>query len=55
MLAEAPNSSFRINVDGIPSTTAVDVEIAPNDSLYIFGEVTVDPDQPVFCESICDR
>ena len=47
MLAEAPNSSFRINIDGISGTSAHDIEIAPNDSMYIFGEVTVDPDQPV--------
>ena len=47
MLAEAPNSSFRINIDGISGTSAHDIEIAPNDSMYIFGEVTIDPDQPV--------
>lgn len=47
MIASAPNSVFRINVDGIPGAVAHDVEIAANDSLYIFGEVTVDPDQPL--------
>ena len=40
-------SSFRINVDGIPTNEATDVEIAGNDSLYIFAEVTVDPDNPL--------
>ncbi len=47
MIASAPNSVFRINVDGNSGAVATDVEIAANDSLYIFGEVTVDPDQPI--------
>lgn len=41
------NTFFRFNVDGIPGNEAQDVEIAPNDSLYIFGEVTIDPDEPL--------
>ena len=47
MVADAPNSVFRINIDGTPGAVANDVEIPPNDSIYIFGEVTVDPDEPV--------
>ncbi|MFT5762649.1 MAG: hypothetical protein ACI8X3_000064 [Saprospiraceae bacterium] len=43
----SPNSSFRINVDGLPTASIDDIEIAAKDSLYIFGEVTVDPDAPV--------
>ncbi len=43
----SPNSSFRINVDGIPTASIEEVDIAAEDSLYIFGEVTVDPDDPV--------
>ncbi|MCH8331386.1 MAG: hypothetical protein IH946_08385, partial [Bacteroidetes bacterium] len=40
---EGGNSSqFRINVDGISGTLAEKVVMAPNDSLYIFVEVTVD-------------
>lgn len=46
-IASGAASVFRINVDGLPKEVATDVEIAANDSLYIFGEVTVDPDQPV--------
>lgn len=45
MVLGAPDSKFRINVDGIPTANISDVEIAAKDSLYIFGEVTVDPDQ----------
>ncbi len=39
-----PNNSYRINVDGLPGENFVDTEIGPNDSLYIFIEVTVTPD-----------
>ena len=41
------NTFFRFNVDGIPGNEATDIEIAPNDSIYIFGEVTIDPDEPL--------
>lgn len=41
------NTSFRFNIDGFPSNTVEDIEIAANDSLYIFGEVTVNPDAPL--------
>lgn len=41
------NTRFRLNIDGTPGNTITDVEIRGNDSLYIFGEVTVDPDQPL--------
>ena len=46
-LEDGANSPFRINVDGIPGAVAKDVEIPANDSIYIFTEVTVDPDQPL--------
>lgn len=38
------NSEFRINVDGVPGPYHTNKEIAPKDSLFIFVEVTVDPD-----------
>jgi len=37
-------SPFRINVDGVSGNSIKDVEIGPKDSLYIFIEVTVNPD-----------
>lgn len=40
-------SSFRLNIDGLPTNEATDVEVLANDSLYIFAEVTVDPDNPL--------
>ena len=44
---ENPNSFFRINVDGIQGPVVKNVEIGGNDSIYVFVEVTIDPDQPV--------
>jgi hypothetical protein len=38
---------FRMNVDGLPGAVFRDVEILANDSIYLFVEVTIDPDQPV--------
>ncbi len=42
-IANGSNSSFRMNVDGISGYHHKDIEIAANDSMYIFVEVTVDP------------
>jgi len=36
-------SAYRINVDGVPSIQEDDVEIAGNDSLFIFVRVNIDP------------
>ena len=46
-LEGAPQSAFRMNVDGIAGSDISDVEIPPEDSIYVFLEVTVDPDQPI--------
>ncbi len=40
-------NAFRLNVDGTPGNTHENVEIYANDSIYVFVEVTVDPDQPL--------
>lgn len=37
------NSSYRMNVDGISGKDIENIEIGPNDSIFIFVEVTVDP------------
>ncbi|RME94227.1 MAG: hypothetical protein D6772_14955, partial [Bacteroidetes bacterium] len=37
---------FRINVDGIPGGLVEDAIIWDNDSLWVFVEVKIDPDQP---------
>ena len=46
-LPKGETSSFRLNVDGTPGNLVEDIEIRANDSLYVFSEVTVDPDQPL--------
>lgn len=46
-LEQGNNSSFRINVDGIPGNEAEEVIVYAEDSIYVFVEVTVDPDQPL--------
>jgi len=42
-LARGTASNFRINVDGSKGVLFSDVEIAGKDSLFVFAEVTVDP------------
>lgn len=42
-LAGGESSQFRMNVDGAPGTVFHDIEIPANDSIYVFVEVTVDP------------
>lgn len=42
-LSGGASSQFRMNVDGQPGETFTDIEIPPKDSIYIFVEVTVDP------------
>jgi len=42
-LAGAPDSYFRMNVDGRAGTIIEDVDVEANDSIYVFVEVTVDP------------
>lgn len=42
-LAKGEASSFRLNINGIPANEVKNLEIGPLDSLYIFVEVTVNP------------
>jgi len=42
-LAKGASSLFRLNVDGIKGPYVNDIEIPANDSLFVFVEVTVDP------------
>ena len=42
-LAGLNGNQFRINVDGISGISLQDVEIPAQDYVYIFAEVTVDP------------
>jgi hypothetical protein len=42
-LGGGPNSHFRLNVDGEPGYSFTDIEIFPEDSLFLFVEVHPDP------------
>lgn len=42
-LAGGSSSYFRINADGRSGTRINDLQIGPNDSIFVFVEVTVDP------------
>jgi len=44
------DSNFRLNINGIPSDELENVELPGKDSIYVFVEVTIDPqgdDQPI--------
>lgn len=42
-LSGGNNSVFKINVDGSPGVAFSNIEIAPNDSIYVFVNATIDP------------
>ncbi|MBL7824992.1 MAG: right-handed parallel beta-helix repeat-containing protein [Saprospiraceae bacterium] len=42
-LENGANSRFNLNVDGYSGDSFTDLEVAPNDSMYVFAEVTVNP------------
>lgn len=42
-LAGGTSSVFRLNIDGYAANSVTNIEIPPKDSLYIFVEVTLDP------------
>lgn len=42
-IASGNLSSFRMNVDGVPATNATEIILRSKDSLFIFVEVTVNP------------
>ena len=44
---ENANTRFRLNIDGVPGNEASDVIVWAKDSIYVFAEVTIDPDQPL--------
>lgn len=43
-LAGGTASPFKLNVDGTPGTSFSNIEILPNDSIYVFVSVTINPD-----------
>ncbi len=48
--SQSGSSSFRLNIDGVSGNLREDVEIAPGDSIFIFVDVIIDPnntDNPI--------
>ena len=45
-LGRGENSPYRINIDGEPTTKITDYTLLPNDSIYIFVDITINPDNP---------
>jgi len=50
-VAKGNGSNFKINVNGTPGNSAKDVELAGNDSLFVFVEVNIDPGRDEMLES----
>ncbi len=42
-LAKGMSSAFRVNLDGIPGVKFTNIEIPPLDSIYVFVDATLDP------------
>ncbi len=49
-LARGDNSPYRLNINGYTTSELEDVEIEANDSLFIFVEVTIDPNKDEMIE-----
>jgi hypothetical protein len=46
-IASNKNNQFRLNIDGTSASTVKDIEIGPQDSIYIFAETHINPDDPL--------
>ena len=46
-LEKGSTSLFNLNVDGIPGKSVENVVIEAKDSIYVFAEVTINPDDPL--------
>ncbi len=46
-LEKGSGSMFNLNVDGTPGKSVSNVEIEANDSIYVFAEVTINPNDPL--------
>lgn len=42
-----PDGFFRLNIDGFAQNDIENIRVEANDSIYIFVELTIDPDNPV--------
>ncbi|MEN8122761.1 MAG: right-handed parallel beta-helix repeat-containing protein [Bacteroidota bacterium] len=49
-LGKESGSKYRLNIDGLASSSAKDITIAGKDSMYLFVEVTINTDQDMLLE-----
>ncbi len=49
-VAKQSDSKYRLNIDGQSTNSVENVELPPGDSIYIFVEVTIDPNQDEMIE-----
>jgi len=54
-LQNGSNSFFRLNVNGISGNTVSDLEVAANDSIYVFATVKIDPNSDTLPFIVEDR
>jgi len=46
-LEEGTSSFFNLNINGVSANSGEDIKVLGRDSIYVFAEVTVDPDQDI--------
>lgn len=54
-LEKGSNSFFHLNVNGIPGNNVTDLELAANDSIYVFATVNIDPNNDTIPFIVEDR
>ncbi len=54
-LQNGSNSFFKLNVNGISGNVVDNIELAPNDSIYVFATVTIDPNNDTIPFVVEDR
>jgi len=53
-LGAGGNSNYRLNVDGTPGKSFTNIIIGPDDSLWVFVEVTINPQDPKIAFLVTD-
>ncbi|MDY0142703.1 MAG: choice-of-anchor Q domain-containing protein [Bacteroidales bacterium] len=49
-VSKGSNSKYRLNIDGFSANNVKDIELYPGDSIFIFVEVTIDPNRDEMIE-----
>ena len=51
-LANKTKAVFNLNIDGVSGRSFTDVEVPAKDSIYVFAEVTINPNDPLDRKSV---